>query len=118
LVALKAKVITVNIPTSIRNMAVSECDQILLFGDLTCDSIAGLRALVTIKDNPLLTSFFQRVTFGLREEIGYLSFFQREQFVRFTTFEELLAKVQQLICPHPALEKALACTYQLGCIIR
>ncbi|KAF7590070.1 hypothetical protein BBP40_003272 [Aspergillus hancockii] len=99
-------------------MAVNERDQIILFGDLTCDSIAGLRSLITIKDNPLLTSFFERVTFGLREEIGYLPFSQRERFVRFTTFEELLAKFQQSTCPHPALEKALACTYHLACFIR
>ncbi|KAE8150929.1 hypothetical protein BDV25DRAFT_139362 [Aspergillus avenaceus] len=93
-------------------------EKIVLFGDLTCDSVAGLRTLVTIKDNPLLTAFFERVTFGLREEIGFLPFVQREQFVQFITLEELLAKIQQSVCPHPAIEKALACTYQIACFIR
>ncbi|GAB1191821.1 Non-reducing polyketide synthase pks27 [Aspergillus pseudonomiae] len=97
---------------------IEECKEIVLFGDLTCDSVAGLRALVNIKDNPLLTSFFERVTAGLREEIGLLPFSQRQRFVRFTKFEELLARAQRSDCPHPGLEKALACTYQLACFIR
>ncbi|BAE55957.1 unnamed protein product [Aspergillus oryzae RIB40] len=98
-------------------MVVEERKQIIVFGDLTCDSVAGLRTLVTVKDNPLLISFFERVTSGLREEIGLLPFSQRQRFIRFTTFEELLARVQRSTCPHPALEKALACTYQLACFI-
>ncbi|KAE8354552.1 beta-ketoacyl synthase [Aspergillus coremiiformis] len=97
---------------------VDERQQIIIFGDLTCDSVAGLRYLVTIKDNPLLTSFFERVTFSLREEIGLLPFGQRQRFVRFISLGELLAKVQQSTGPHPAIEKALACTYQLACFIR
>ncbi|KAB8239545.1 beta-ketoacyl synthase [Aspergillus alliaceus] len=99
-------------------MAVRDRQQIIIFGDLTCDSVAGLGSLVAIKDNPLLTSFFEKVTFGLREEIGRLPFEQRQRFVRFITIEELLARVKQLACPHPALEKALACTYQFACFIR
>ncbi|KAE8371763.1 beta-ketoacyl synthase [Aspergillus bertholletiae] len=99
-------------------MVLEERNQIIVFGDLTCDSVAGLRALLAVKDNPLLVSFFERVIFVLRQKIGLLPFSQRQHFVRFTTFEELIARVQRSTCPHPALEKALACTYQLACFIR
>ncbi|AEO70601.1 polyketide synthase [Thermothielavioides terrestris NRRL 8126] len=93
-------------------------DQIVLFGDLTCDYVSGLRSLVPVRDNPLLTSFFERVAFGLRQEIGLLTTSEQAKFVGFTTFQELLAGVQQVSSRHPALEKALACTYQLACFIK
>jgi hypothetical protein len=93
-------------------------NQIVLFGDLTSDYVAGLQSIVSMKDNPLLRSFFERVTFGLREEIGLLPFAQRRRFVGFITFEELLARIQQMSSIHPALEQALACSYQLACFIR
>lgn len=96
----------------------SDRSQVILFGDLTSDAIAGLRVLVTIKDNPLLTSFFERVAFVLRAEIGSLPYSQRGDFVQFINFPELLARAQRLPCLHPALEKALACAYQFGCFIR
>lgn len=96
----------------------SEKVQILLFGDLTCDAVAGLRALATTKENTLLTTFFERVTFGLRAEIGSLPYIQRANFAQFTNFSELLARVQRSSWLHPALEKALACVYQFGCFIR
>ncbi|KAL2862531.1 type I polyketide synthase [Aspergillus lucknowensis] len=92
--------------------------QIILFGDLTCDSVAGLRSLARIKDNPLLTSFFERVAAGLRAEIGSLPSLQRDGFVRFTHFAELLSKTQKSTTrPHPAVENALVCAYQLACFI-
>lgn len=96
----------------------AEHSQVILFGDLTCDFVAGLRSLVATKENPLLTSFFERVAFSLRAEIGSLPFVQRERFIKFINFPELLARVQQSSSLHPALEKALACTYQFGCFIR
>ncbi|KAL4781318.1 beta-ketoacyl synthase [Aspergillus varians] len=92
--------------------------QIILFGDLTCDPVAGLRSLVCIKDNPLLTSFFERVAFLLRAEIGSLPYLQRDGSIRFTHFAELLHKTQKWTTrPHPAMEKALVCAYQLACFI-
>lgn len=96
----------------------SNRSQIILFGDLTCDAITGLQTLVTIKDNPLLTSFFERVVFSLRAEIGSLPYAQRGDFVQFINFPELLARVQRLPCLHPALEKTLVCVYQFGCFIK
>lgn len=93
--------------------------QIILFGDLTCDSVAGLCSLVRIKENALLTSFFERVAFALRTEIGSLPYFQRDSCVQFNTFAELLRKTQKSTTrPHPAIEKALVCAYQLACFIK
>jgi hypothetical protein len=94
--------------------------QVFVFGDLTCDFDAGLQRLAGFKDNPLLTSFFERVAFALRAEIGTLSFHERERegFVKFTTLVELLAKLRVASSPHPALEKALTCVHQFACFIR
>lgn len=92
--------------------------QIVLFGDLTCDYVSGLQSMVAVKENPLLTSFFERVTFGLRQEIGELPASERSRFARFITFNELVARVHKAPAVHPALEKALVCVYQLACFIK
>ncbi|KAJ5784444.1 polyketide synthase [Penicillium pulvis] len=94
-----------------------EQNQVILFGDLTCNYLSGLRSLVAIKNNPLLTTFFERVTFCLREEIGTLPMNERTRFPRFITFQELLAGSQGLPYLPQALETTLASTYQLACFI-
>ncbi|KAB2579259.1 Non-reducing polyketide synthase pks27 [Lasiodiplodia theobromae] len=91
--------------------------QVLLFGDVTCDYHAGLRSLVARKDNPVLTSFFERVTFALRAEIGKLPFSDRDGFVKFTTFVELLTRLNNAKIRHHALEKALTCVHQFASFI-
>lgn len=96
----------------------SKRSQAILFGDLTYDAVAGLRTLLTIKDDPLLVSFLERVSLALRAEIGSLPYNQRAGFVQFLNFPELLGKVQSLPCLNPALETALACVYQFSCFIR
>lgn len=93
-------------------------NEIVLFGDLTCDYVSGLRSIVAIKENPLLTSFFERVAFGLRQEIGELPASERSKFPKFITFDELVARVQKETTVHPALENALVCVYQLACFIK
>lgn len=92
--------------------------QVLLFGDVTCDYDAGLRSLVARKDNPVLTSFFERVTFAIRAEIGKLPFSDRDGFVKFTTFAELLTRLKNAKTRHHALEKALTCVHQFASFIR
>lgn len=94
--------------------------QVLFFGDLSSSFDVGLGDLVGRKDNPLLTTFFERATFALREEIGTLSFVQREEtsLVRFTSFIELLARLRKSPSPHPALEKALTSVHQFARFIR
>jgi hypothetical protein len=91
---------------------------VIVFGDLTCDSVAGLGPFIASKENTFLVTFFERVTFALRAEIGALPGSLRDNFVKFTDFSELVARVGKSSSPHPALEKALACTYQFACFIR
>lgn len=93
-------------------------DDVVLFGDLTCDYVGGLQSFVSIKDNPLLNSFFEKVAFSLRKEIGGLAAVDRTILTGFITFPELIARIQQKSCVHPALEKSLVCVYQLACFIK
>nr|BAW18768.1 topopyrone polyketide synthase [Phoma sp. BAUA 2861] len=89
----------------------------IVFGDLTFDSVSHLGSFVSRKDNTLLVSFFERVAFALRAEIGALPASAREGFVKFTEFQELIARVRKSTSPHPAIGKALACTYQFATYI-
>lgn len=94
--------------------------QVLLFGDLTFDFASGLQYLSTRKDNALLTTFFEQVAFGLRAELGKLSFHERERegFLKFTTFVELLYKFKESSSAHPATEKALTCAHHFARFIK
>lgn len=93
--------------------------QVLIFGDLTGGSCGGLQSLLVIKEHPLLTSFFERVAFALRSEIGRLNFSQRQEggWVKFTTLLELVSRVKAVALPHPALEVALSCIYHFASVI-
>lgn len=90
---------------------------IFVFGDQTAGFEAGLRRLLHKKDNALLSSFFERVHYVLRLEIGHLSASQQEQFPRFISLLDLLGKYREL-GSNPALESALVCAHQLACFIR
>jgi hypothetical protein len=91
--------------------------QVYLFGDQTHDVNAKLRSLLLSKNNPTLTSFFERVYFALRTEIGHLPLRERESFPRFSSIFDLLSR-QRESALNPALEGALTCAYQLGYFIR
>lgn len=90
---------------------------IYLFGDQTGDFDACLRHLFQAKANPLLTSFFERCYYAIRQEITNLLPSQQQAFPRFTSVVDLLAKSRET-GPNPALESALTCIYQLGCFIK
>lgn len=91
--------------------------RVYLFGDQTGDFDAGLRRLLQAKNNSLVTSFFQRCFYALRQEITKLHPSQRKIFPRFTSTVDLLARYRES-GPNPALESALTCIYQLGCFIK
>ncbi|KFY21351.1 hypothetical protein V493_07486 [Pseudogymnoascus sp. VKM F-4281 (FW-2241)] len=90
--------------------------QILLFGDLTFDFVPGLQDLSTRKNNSLLTTFFEKVAFALRLELGNLSFHEREHegTLKFITFVDLLSKVKESPDSHPATAKALICAHHFA----
>ncbi|CRL29453.1 Beta-ketoacyl synthase [Penicillium camemberti] len=89
---------------------------VYLFGDQTADFDSGLRRLLHAKNDSLLAAFFQKSYYALRKEITSLPPSERQQFPRFTSIVDLLARFKEL-GPNPALESALTTIYQLGCFI-
>ena len=90
---------------------------IYLIGDQTYDINKGLRDLLHTENDPLLTSFFEKSFYALREEIKKLPYEQRAQFQRFSSLTDLLT-VRRAGRLHPAFDQALASSYQLGTFIR
>jgi len=91
--------------------------QVYLFGDQTYEINTKLCGLLLSNDNPILISFFERVFFALRTEIGQLPLRERESFPLFSSISTLLSR-QRENALNPALEGALTCMYQLGYFIR
>lgn len=91
--------------------------RVYLFGDQTGDFDAGLRRLLHVKNNSLVTAFFQKCFYALRQQITRLPPSQRQIFPRFTSIIDLLARYRESGV-NPALESALTCIYELGCFIR
>lgn len=89
---------------------------VYLFGDQTADFDSGLRRLLHAKNDSLLAAFFQKSYYALRKEITSLPPSERQQFPRFTSIVDLLARFKES-GPNPALESALTTIYQLGCFI-
>lgn len=68
--------------------------QVLLYGDLSLVHFEDqLRRLLHVKTNPLLTSFFDRVSYALRRQLEILPIEQQDLFPRFATLIDLLAKI-------------------------
>lgn len=91
--------------------------RVYLFGDQTGDFDAGLRRLLHAKNSSLVTAFFQRCFYALRQQITKLPPSQRQIFPRFTSIIDLLARYRESSV-NPALESALTCIYELGCFIK
>ncbi|KAL2062955.1 hypothetical protein VTL71DRAFT_6027 [Oculimacula yallundae] len=68
----------------------STASQVFVFGDQTSLFENDLKALLHVKDNESLRSFFEKANYGLRVEISKLSITQRELFPRFTSILDLL----------------------------
>jgi naphtho-gamma-pyrone polyketide synthase len=90
--------------------------QLLLFGDQTTSIETGLRQLLRIKGNVVLTAFLEQVHFAIRKEISHLSVSERGHFPRSTSVVELLTKYNEK--RNAALDSTLTCIYQLGCFIK
>ena len=94
----------------------SEPKQILLFGDQTNPFDDGIRKLYMHKENPYLISFLERAFFALRSEVGRLPATKRQQFPRFTSTLDLLARYRKS-GNNPALEGALTAVHQIAAFI-
>ncbi len=91
--------------------------QILAFGDQTIPFQAGLRRLLRTQDNAVLASFFSKVHYALRLEIGQLPPSQRAQFPRFADLFELLPGPSSSFSGNCAIDSALVCAHQLASFI-
>ena len=100
-----------------KSFSMEPSSQIFIFGGQTNSFDRDLRQLLHVKDNVVLRSFFERVTWALRVEIAGLPALKQEPFPRFATFLDLLRRRCKL-GSNPALELALLCIAQLACFIR
>ena len=102
---------------SICVVTMSDQSNVYLVGDQTYDINDGLLRLLHSECDFLLTSFFQKTFYALREEIGKLPLEQRTHFRCFSSLTDLLAlrRDGHLL---PPLDQALASTYHLATFMR
>ncbi|KAF2096514.1 polyketide synthase PksA [Rhizodiscina lignyota] len=87
---------------------------VLIFGDQTADQYGLLRKIVTRKDNTLLTTFLERVSVALREEVQKLPRTQRDQVPDFLTVNQLIEAYYEKGQKIPQVESALVTIAQLA----
>ena len=82
------------VPPSSSQTPTGTQSQILLFGDLSLIQFKDqLRHLLHVKNNPLLTSLFDRVNYSLRRLIEVLPEAEQDLFPRFTTLIDLIHRL-------------------------
>ncbi|KAH7150529.1 beta-ketoacyl synthase, partial [Dactylonectria estremocensis] len=86
---------------------------VVLFGDLSVAFEDQLRALLHVRDNPLLSSFLEQVGARIRDEIGCLSTQRQLLFPRFTTLIDLVSKLGETEGT-PVLRFCLLSIFQIG----
>lgn len=91
--------------------------EVFVFGDQTVSFEPTLHSLLHVKDNAVITDFFDRVGFQLRRHIGSLPLHQQEWFPFFTTLIDLFAQHENCAAA-PALKFPLLCATQLGQFIK
>lgn len=92
--------------------------QIILFGDQTGDYRSIFRQVLHIKDNTILTSFFEKAYSALRDEVAQQPRAVRDQISGFTSIADLVARYSDSADPKSnALESALTCISQISCFI-
>lgn len=99
-------------------MAIEDSLDILLFGDQTGDYRSVFRQVLHIKDNTLLTSFFEKAYSALREEVAQQPRAVRDQLSGFTSITDLVARYSDSTdAKSNPLESALTCISQIACFI-
>lgn len=92
---------------------------ILLFGDQTGDYRTTLDRVLRIRDNPLLTAFFDRSYAALRQEVAKQPRSVRNNTTGFTSVADLVARYAEPALPKSnALESALTYISQIACFLR
>ena len=87
---------------------------VLVFGDQTADQYPLLRKVVNRKDNALLSTFMERSSVALREEVSKLPRSQRDQIPDFLTVLQLVEAYQEKGVKVPELESCFVTIAQLG----
>lgn len=89
--------------------------KIVLLGDQVADCQLFLRNVLTLKDNLILKSLLDRVTFALHQEIHHQPHRSHSKDIpRFSTLKELIERHYASCRPNPALESAFLCLAQLS----
>lgn len=91
--------------------------QVFLFGDLATHFEDELRQLLYVEGNESLRSFFEQVSFALREECGKLPNNQQDLFPRFTTLIDLISKLGETEGT-PVLRFCLLSVCEIGQFLR
>ncbi|KAF2266220.1 polyketide synthase [Lojkania enalia] len=87
---------------------------ILIFGDQTADQYPLLRKAVTRKNNDALSTFLERVSVALREEVQKLPRTQREQIPDFLRVSDLVEAYYSKGSKIPQLESCMVTIAQLA----
>ena len=100
----------------VRQETMSEATSILLFGDQTGDFRATFGRVLQIKDNPLLTAFFDQSYSALRHEVAKQPRSVRDRTIGFSSIPDLVARYADSDLPRSnALESALTYISQIAC---
>lgn len=99
-------------------MASEDSLHILLFGDQTGDYGKIFRQLLHIKENTVLTSFFEKAYSALRDEVSQQPRVVRDQIPGFSSIADLVTRYAESTAPRSnPLESALTCISQIACFI-
>jgi hypothetical protein len=88
-----------------------------LLGDSIYSIDLDLHNLLSLNGDPIVKLFFELSYKVLRSEISALPSTTRAEFGRFSSIRDLLS-LQRRNVLHPALHKALVCSFQLGSVLR
>src|ERR1700744_3719713 len=87
---------------------------VFLFGDQTADQVPLLKKIFARRDNSLLSTFLERSSLAVREEIQRLPKPQRDAIPDFLTISQLVQLYNEKGSKVPAIESALVTIAQLG----
>ena len=91
--------------------------RIFLFGDQTFDFVPKLRQLLPIKDNPILTAFFEQAHYVVRAQMIQTLDPQEHKASRTSNLAQMVQKYTEGKLS-PAFQTALSCICQLGYFMR
>ena len=85
-----------------------------VFGDQTADQIPLLRKIVSTKNNSLVSTFLERASLAIREEVEKLPKSQRTLIPDFLTVSQLVESYAEQGVKLPEIESVLVTVAQLG----